>query len=266
MDKSLLLDTPGYSNEESPITSPPQGVQDYQTITRATNQQTPEIFYANKRRLQAIRAASIGALVLIILQTVAGVASGSLAVASDAGRLFADFIEQHHYSQIDTPVYRRLELIAIFGSALVLTLINITFVVISIQHLNEGYFEILESWMLVGAILSITTNTILLFIHYKADWSGHIKQPNRLRVLWRERRAQVFHGTINHGIGGVAVLVAAIFAMKGDFTIDSIATFVIIAFSMANILSALLKVNKEYKTFRFFQQSYEIADIAENFN
>lgn len=48
------------------------------------------------------------------------------------------------------------------------------------------------------------------------DWSGHVKNPNRFGILWKERRVQVLHGAINHGIGGVAVLVAAIFVMVID--------------------------------------------------
>ncbi|CAJ0583313.1 unnamed protein product, partial [Mesorhabditis spiculigera] len=218
--------------------------------------QPSEIFHLSRRRLQSIRAASIASLLLILLQTVAGVISGSLAITADAGRLFADFIEQHKYSQLHTPVYRRIELMTIFGSALVLTLINVTFTIIGVHHINEGYMDILNPWMLVGAILSLTTNCILLFMHYKADWSGNPSDRQRLTNLWLYRRPELLHGVVNHGFG-VLVLLVAVLVMNGYYVADAIATFIIILFSMANIVSAVAKVNREYKTFHFFQNNYE---------
>ncbi|GAB4098021.1 cation diffusion facilitator family transporter [Sinomonas halotolerans] len=193
----------------------------------------------HRRRLLAVLAITLG---VVVVQIVAGVVSGSLALLADAGHMFSDaaglaialtaaWVAGLPATDQRTFGYQRAEVLAALANALVLMVVAVVIAIEAVQRLGgAGMHEVQTTTMLAGAVAGAVANLVgLLILH------GAHRESLNVRGAYLE--------VLGDLLGSLAVIAAGIVILAtGWVQADAAASLLIAALIVPRAWSLLRDV------------------------
>ncbi|WP_369046223.1 cation diffusion facilitator family transporter [Sinomonas sp. P10A9] len=191
----------------------------------------------HRRRLLLVLAITLG---VVVVQLVAGLVSGSLALLADAGHMFSDaaglaialtaaWIAARPATDHRTFGYQRAEVLAALGNALVLIVVAVFIFIEGVRRL-QGEAEVQTTPMLTGAVIGAAANIAgLLILH------GAHRESLNVRGAYLE--------VLGDLVGSLAVIVAGVvIVLTGWVQADALASLAIAVFIVPRAWSLLRDV------------------------
>lgn len=177
--------------------------------------------------------AFVACLVLLAAETVFGVLAGSIVCITDVLRLLSDYLGQYAHSERGSAAFRRLECVLLLIGVLVLWAADIVFVVAAANRIFKPDYKIDATYMLIGAVFSLTANCLLIILHLVDSF--HPRRYVTMSDFISVRVQQTAHAIGNHGTGLIVFIAAVLIYIQPEWkVVDSISSFVMVLLMLCN--------------------------------